>query len=425
MFLLLAFQPPTFGPDNPEGLKMSPNPRIRYSFKRQVFWKEAYRNPSPGIKPPVTAAERQSMIQMLETLTGYLKATPNGSRGEGFWVNDSRTVAYFDLTDSPLAKPVAEYSSGLFPFYHEDYLQDNGTWTLSRKGETESVYFYFNQLPGRVDTPVLAIEARRPDQTPIEFYTHPVQTASWQGYPVYDNRILVVTRPGRSPWAPVAIGRVLKAAFSKYEEDKKTAENRLAGLKKENERVQSPAFEQESWDYFEKNNAALKTTRPSNYNTRKASAEREIRYTREKAAAEANPQRNDEGSWYWNPIAAYEQMVARFAALTPEQMQQPACFLPAASEKGRYQMRGDIVPFVGQPGCTPIVETNWNYFDPALPRVAPQILTIRDFGRCVKVDGAQLTSARISWDYPPQGCVQHAQMWRELDWPKLQGLLTR
>ena len=66
-----------------------------------------------------------------------------------------------------------------------------------------------------------------------------------------------------------------------------------------------------------------------------------------------------------------------------------------------------------------------NYFDLTLPRTTPQILFVRDFGRCVKVAGDTLVSAPISrWDAPPQGCVQHAQMWREVDWTKIAELVT-
>ncbi len=89
-------------------------------------------------------------------------------------------------------------------------------------------------------------------------------------------------------------------------------------------------------------------------------------------------------------------------------------------------MPGSIVPEASQPGCRQIVRTNWDYFDLALPRTAAQILLIGEFGRCVTVNGDTLASRPIDrWDSPPQGCVQHAQMWREADWAKIAALVAR
>ena len=38
------------------------------------------------------------------------------------------------------------------------------------------------------------------------------------------------------------------------------------------------------------------------------------------------------------------------------------------------------------PGCDPLVRPNWKLFNPALPRSAPQVLTIADFDRCLVPD---------------------------------------
>ena len=38
------------------------------------------------------------------------------------------------------------------------------------------------------------------------------------------------------------------------------------------------------------------------------------------------------------------------------------------------------------PGCDPLVRANWKLFNPALPRTAPQILTISDFPQCLSAE---------------------------------------
>ena len=253
-------------------------------------------------------------------------------------------------------------------------------------------------------------------------------TATWQGLPVYEDVYVLVTRGGRDPWAPVPLARALKASMGALEQDRKTAEARLDGYKKKLAEVMAPEWEAQKREYFEKQNGELRTSRPSNYAARQRSLETEITVTRQQAQADANPQHDPKGVWYWSAIDAHADAVKRLAELAPDEANGPACFveLPAAQRgNGRYTLPGTIVAEASAPGCRQIVRTNWDYFDPALPRTAPQILYVVDFGRCVRVNGTDLTSRPIDrWDSPPQGCVQHAKMWRELDWAKLAALVT-
>lgn len=421
--------PPSFAPTDTEGLIMSPNPSIRHAWKRKVFWKASPGAP-PGSDPrvpPPSPAERQQMSRLLDTLTALLKATPEGSQGEGFWVNESRTPWRIDVSEPPRRLVGGQFplisEVGLFPHHHEDIL-DRAGWRLSVAGETESVYYEFNRLPGRLNQKVIASEDRGPDAPPLEFYLRPRETARWKGLPIYDGQILVVARAGRELWAPVTVGRVLKAALPLYRKDRDTAEARLADLRKKNEEIQAPAYEQKMRETFEKNNGSLRTTRPSNYQARLRSMEHELKYNRERASAEANPQRNAQGSWYWDPVDAYAEAAKRLETLAPAEAAKPACFAEAKGAQGRYSISGAILAAGSAPECLEIVQTNWEYFDLKLPRTAPQLLVIRDWGRCVNVDGDRLISRPVlRWDAPPQGCVRHAQMWRELDWTRFSALV--
>jgi len=286
--------PPVFEPNDTEGLVTSPNPAIRQAWKRKVFWK-ATANPPQGYGkavPVPTPVEREQMTARLNTLSALLKATPTGSTGEGFWMNESRTLGGIDTSALPPKLPAArfphQFSMGLFPFYHSDVLQ-NGQWRLSVNDETESVYFEFNRLPGRLRQPIVAQEDRGANASPLEFYLRPRLTAKWQGLPIYDQEVLIVARPGRDPWSPVTVGRVLTAALKLFEQDRKTAEDCLAGLKRTNDETQSPEYEKKMRETFEKTNGALRTSRPSNYSTRLASMERELAYNRQRASDQANP----------------------------------------------------------------------------------------------------------------------------------------
>jgi hypothetical protein len=427
-------RPPTFAPDDTEGLVVSPNPRIRHAWKRKVFWTVSVQ-PGRGtfrLIPPQTPAERTRMTATLDAIAAVFKATPTGSGGEGFWIKDSRTLDYFDPFVLPEKTPLGKYpltfGAGYYPFRHED-IDTNGKWRTSVAGETEAAYFEFNRLPEAQSATVITNEVCPGDRPAEPFYLRPLVTATWQGIPVYENTFALVVRAGRDPWAPVPLARALKAALGAYEKDRKTAEDRLAGDKKTLDEVMAPAWEQQKREAFEKQNGELRTSRPSNYAARLRGLEHELSVTRQDAQANATPQRDAKGRWYWDPVDAHDAAVRALAGLSPEAGNEPACFVEltaAERSNGRYTMPGTIIPESRAPGCRQIVRTNWDYFDLTLPRTAPQILYIRDFGRCVTVVGDQLTSRPVDrWDSPPQGCVQHARMWREADWAAIVALVRR
>jgi hypothetical protein len=426
--------PPTFAPGDTEGLVVSPNPQIRYAWKRKVFWTIS-NEPGRGtfrLIPPQTAAERARMTATLDAMASLFKATPTGSAGEGFWIKDSRTLDYFDPFVLPEKTPIGKYpltfGAGYYPFYHED-VESNGTWRLSVDGETTSAYFEFNRLPEGLGTTVVTSEPAAGDRPAEPFYLRPLVTATWRGMPIYEKRAVIVTRAGRDPWVAVPMARVLKAAMTALEKDRKTAEDRLEGYTKALDEIMSPAWEQQKRDTFEKQNGELRTTRPSNYAARLRSLEHEITVLRSDAKANATPGKDAKGQWYWGPVGAHEDAVRTLAALSPEDAAGPACLVETSTAdraNGRYSMPGTVIPAARAPGCRQIVRTNREYFDLALPRTTPQILLMDDFGQCASVSGDALVSARVTrWTAPPQGCVQHAQMWREVDWAAIAALVSR
>jgi hypothetical protein len=431
--------PPVFGPDNPEGLIFAGvRTEVRHAWKRPVAWRQTIHLPPPSNPsvPRMNASEQAEIVRTLDALVAVLKATPTGSRGEGFWVNDSRTLGFVDwLLTPPGAAPARwplEHASRLFPFYHEDLLPPGGPWRLSRSGETESVGFEFNRLPGSLRQGLIVSEPAVGERVPVDLYLRPRQTATFADLPVYENELLVVTRRGRDPWAPVALGRALAATQARYQKDRENAERRLADLRRKNDEIQAPAWEQAERERFEKNNGALRESRPSNYAARLNSLEHYIRFTRQQAAAAAQPQRDAAGSWYWNPVDALDAAERLRAGLSPAQAAQPACWAEAGSAPradggrpadGRNEMRGDFVP-PGTPGCRELVQTNPAYFDLALSRAAPQILIV-GVGRCTKMqDGRIEQPAPTRFDAPPQGCFRHRAMWAEADWRAIAGLVV-
>lgn len=423
---------PPYDPNDPEGIVMYPNGTGRYAWKRKGTWTlfGPLANPTGTVKgvPPVTAADTQRMNATLDSLSALLRVTPEGGSPVGWFMRESRTYGYVTPYETPpgfeAARHPVIFSTGFFPFYIADTLK-NGVFVPDKGGETQSVYFYFNRLPGKYKQRTVAQEPRA-DAAPVEFYTRPDTRTTYAGYPVVDGEDLMIVRGGRDPWKAVPYGRALKAAMAEYEKDRLTADQRLAGLKKKEAETLTPEYEQAMRDHLEKYSGQFRTTDPKKWKGRLEGMERELAYNREKAKKEANPQRDKDGNWYWHPVDAHAGAARRLAALTPEEAAKPACFLEATGEQGRYAIPGKILTLGSDPNCREIVTDNFAYFDPKLPRTAPQILLVRSLGRCAKVVDGRLAgpppeTGRLS---PPQGCYRHVPIWEALDWPKVAALLA-
>ncbi len=432
LFCQIPANPPPYDPNDPEGIVAYPNGTGRYAWKRKGTWTVSQPLYAPtgtpaGLSPP-TASDRAKMTATLDALSALLRATPEGSNPVGYFMKESRTyslAAPFELpADFPAARHPIIYSTGFYPFYISDTLR-NGVFVPDKGGETSAVYFYFNRMPGAYKQQVVAKESRA-DAKAIEFYTRPDTKTTYAGFPVVDGEDLMIVRGGRDPWMTVPYGRALKAAMVEYEKDRATAEQRLAGLKKKEAETLTPEYEKAMRDHLEKYSGQFKTTDPKKWKGRLEGMERELVYNREKAKKDANPQRDKDGNWYWNPIDAHADAAKRIAAMTPEEAAKPACFLEAAGEQGRYSMRGSVLPMGADPNCRELVTENFGYFDPKLPRTAPQILLVRSLGRCAKVVDGKLVGPRpdLRSLAPPQGCYRHVPIWEALDWQKVAALLA-
>lgn len=426
-WLLAAQDQPS---NDPEGIINHPNGWARFAWKRKGTWTiPRLSNPYGRYQgvPLASAGDVQRMTATLDALTALLRATPEGADPRGYFMKESRTYAYFNPGDAPAGVAAARlpiiFSSGYFPFYITDTLR-NGVWIPETGGETESVYFFFNRLPGKLDQRVVCREPQAAEQ-PLEFYTKPDLSTKYSGFPVIDGQDLMIVRAGRDPWQPVSYGRALKAAMAEYEKDRATAESRLATLKKKEAETLTPEYEQKMRDHLEKYSGEFRTKDPNKWKIRLAGMERELAYNREKARKDANPQRDKDGNWYWNPIDAHADAARRLGAITPAEAAKPACFLEAPQEQGRYAIPGSVLPAGSRPQCRDLVTDNYGYFDPALPRSAPQILLVQTFGRCAKVVDGKLVGPKPEKSmFPPQGCYRHVPIWEAMDWSKVAALLA-
>jgi hypothetical protein len=238
----------------------------------------------------------------------------------------------------------------------------------------------------------------------------------------------MIARAGRSPWAPVSYARAVRLAVGLLEKDAATARERLAGLKKKNEEVQSAEYEAQMRAHLEKYSGEFRTTNPAKWQGRVAGMERELKYNREKAARDANPQRDKEGLWYWTPVDALAEGKKRVGELQPGDETAAACYVEWKGEaaQGRYAMRGEIRRLGGDGGCEAVVTDHYGYFEARAPRTEPQILIIRGVGLCLKyINGAFRRTFPVVAGQVAHGCAFHPDYFEQMDWGRLAGLVRR
>jgi hypothetical protein len=241
-FALIAQSPAPAKPGSidADGNYIWPNNQGRYPLNRKGIWR-VNRLSTPGSNndrvPSASAVEVAAMTRGLDALSALFQATPEASILQGYWMQEARHYYSFARNTVPPGTAIERYPlyfhAAFFPFVLEDVLK-NGQYVPLWSGETESISFRFNQLPHAVDRPVI-LQEDLPNQHRQEIYLRPRITGHYKGYPLFEEQVLVLARPGRDLWAPVPIDRALRLAVPLLEKDVASANQRLADLKLKNE----------------------------------------------------------------------------------------------------------------------------------------------------------------------------------------------
>jgi hypothetical protein len=103
---------------------------------------------------------------------------------------------------------------------------------------------------------------------------------------------------------------------------------------------------------------------------------------------------------------ALDDVTAWLAGLSPTDRSAPACY--AADARGlRARFRAGLGA-----GCAAIVRPNYRYFNPALPRSAPQVLSITPVSRCFDTADKYNLSANSTL---PAGCPANRKLIETMD----------
>jgi len=324
-----------------------------------------------GAKPAdVKALEAQLLL-----LNAIIKKIPGITNPIGFSVETAGTFGLTDtrfsaregepaLTARPLVAsmgfgphPVTEYGSG-------------ATAKRSDTGEVEHLHFFVNDMAQalgsrtvpefqeHLDTDVVRLQEQRPDVFGFARYGDSLvikKSAApiWVAVTFAETLALVARSiDGRLTDERDVVARVQKG----YDDmkDPKKREERLAQYRKLAPSVKDPAY--------------LETMTKADAEMEKR-ADKELLPQIEKAKAVVTKSEQE--------LASVKTMAA---GLTAADKAAPACY--AIGDKVSLS-RFRRVP---SPGCEPLVRGNWKLFNPALPRSAPQLLTIDGFAPCLIPD---------------------------------------
>ena len=100
------------------------------------------------------------------------------------------------------------------------------------------------------------------------------------------------------------------------------------------------------------------------------------------------------------------------AGLSPDEKRAPSCYdARATALSTRFRLK------TGAPAsCRALVRPNWDYFDPKLPRSAPQVVMLDAYTRCLRPDSRSTLRG---------GCVINRALVDSMDWDAVRAWLDR
>jgi hypothetical protein len=252
------------------------------------------------------------------------------------------------------------------------------------------------------------------------FMPEPKRLGDVQGFPVYKgfggsevSGILVIQPQGRSLFAPISQERFHKFAIAQLEKRLKDAQLTLVRAQQVYAEASSPAGKARRAAQLVKSLEDYKNKRPR---TPEQLAYREKELARmdaeelERLRIDATPEGNRLTGYLSKDLA---EARAQLAALTPDERAQPAWHLP----NSRNPVAHPVAPQT--PGATPVV-TVARWANPALPRTAPQLISVERYWMSAKAvhNGLARTESNLPYHL-------NTEVIEALDWKAIAQRLLR
>jgi hypothetical protein len=352
-----------------------------------------------------TNAEVQAYQTRLQELAAIVKRAPAVAQPVGFaaelWGNLEGYSAPAPGQPAGKSVPLAgSLSFGAFPLI--EFTRNGRLMNEDLKGgETQLLQFAVNRIEMSMYSSSKPIEWGQQD---IDGFLEPKSGDPISGLPRADD-VVVVKKNAKPLWVPLPVADALKPVI---EERRLLFVNRrdvYAREVAEFKEWQTPARRAERRAGWERAAASLPNGRDFVADAEKADAGIEA-MNRDRLAPGGPEERGVKQA-----ERELLEATAVLEALTPERRSAPSCYQSnAASLADRFR------PAAGAPAaCRALVRPNWEYFDPALPRSAPQVLMVTGYTRCLTKQSLAETSRG--------GCVINRALMSSLDWDAVRAWL--
>lgn len=318
----------------------------------------------------ITVEQRAAWDAQLQDIARALTERPLLRRPIGLDYSVNGSISVVNSTgwlgrgpEAPLAGSVS-----IGPWLQEVTMLDaDGRLRFRSRGEhTSFFYLELNRIPAVGGAGWMRDEVGAFAPLPL--------TGEWQGLPIVGNA-LVLTRNGRSPYAPVSQGRVLDAYLAAHRDALASVETSLAHARQELAEFTSAEGLRRRRAAIEAEVAKAQAVYGADPEQRwriaqrREQLEREDAYTERKLRAEADPPLDSEVFSGVRALLAARTLRDR---MSPAERAAPA-WLPI--DGSRWQ---DTPQFAaaGTPGFAPVVEAAADFFDRRLPRHAIQIIIV-------------------------------------------------
>ena len=383
--------------------------QVRYRPTETGPWRPWSFTASPATRQDrgATAAETQAFVARLQELGAIVKRAPAVSPPIGFagelWGHLDSYGPVAPGQPAGRAVPLAgALSFGAFPL--NEFMRNGKLVNEDLKGgETELLQFVVNQLEGRYGT-------SRPSgwgDARLEAFVEPENGAATAGLPRIGN-VFVVRKNPKPLWVPFPLADALQPVADDRRKAFESRRDNYAKQVADFATWKSPAARAKRKADWQKS-AAMMGAQGAGFlaNMEKTDPQIEAEMTKQLAPGGPDEKQVREAE------RSLQEADGILAALSPDDRSAPSCYDDRASAlSARFRKKA------GAPtSCRALVRPNWDYFDPKLPRSAPQVLMIDAYTRCL---GPEYRGSTVRG-----GCTINRALLDSMDWDAVRAWLDR
>jgi hypothetical protein len=353
-----------------------------------------------------TAAEVQAFEKRLQELAAIVKrapavSTPIGFAGEMWGSMNSYSTSEAGRPSGKAVPLAGALSFGAFPLI--EFMRNGRMVNEDLKGgETELLQFVVNELD-------ISVGTSRPNgwgSAQLDAFVEPPGGEPVAGLTRFGDLFVVKNNP-KPLWLPFPLGDALQPVL----------DDRRAMFEQRRDQYSKDVAEFAEWQ-----TPAKRAARRADWKTSAAQmpngaaflenmekADTQIEAAKRTQLAPGGP----EEKGVREAERDFKEAEGIVAALTPDTRSAPSCYNDRATQLSERFRRKDGAPAA----CRALLKPNWDYFDPKLPRSAPQVVMIAAFTRCLTKDSMAATS-------PRGGCVINRALVNSMDWDAVRAWLN-